>query len=568
MGYFREEFCGGYECLVSWADLLDLINVYPVADADTGSNLKISLAPFHDLKRDKAYVYEQLSFSALGNSGNIAVSFFREFIQAETFVDLAKWAGIGYEKARQAVLDPRDGTMLDIFNCLAQVLADKSLKRKNAFLRVSGPLQDAVLATSKRIPDLDRAGVVDSGALAMFVFLDTFFKILAGREKISCPVIRLFKGKLKVRDSFSTAATRSYCVDAVIDLDNPDLDLKDRFSKFGKSIVLVPDKSRLKVHIHTRCPDDFRAELASFGKVIKWADEDIDARRKSPLPLRSGRQTVHIVTDAAGSISPDTAEKHGITLLDSYIVSGNESRPESFFSAEQIYSRLKKGVKLTTAQASTFERHQHYAGILQQFERVLYLCVGAVYTGNYAMVSHWKQKHDPDDRLIVMDTGAASGRLAVIALLTARYAAESDDLGKVIDFAEKAIDSSEEYIFIYQLKYLAAGGRLSKTSGFFGDLLRMKPVVSPTKEGAVKVGVVRNRPDQLQFAVNKLQEKLVNDFRGLIMLQYSDNKEWLVKVAQPEIDALYPLAEINLTPLSLTSGVHMGPGTWALAFLP
>ncbi len=568
MGYFNEAFCGGYECLVSWADLLDLINVFPVADADTGSNLKISLAPFHDLNWNKAYVYEQLSLSALGNSGNIAVSFFREFCRADTFPDLAKWADIGSEKARQAVLEPQDGTMLNVFDRLAQVLGDKSLKREIAFSRVSGPLQDAVLATSKQIPDLDRAGVVDSGALGMFIFLDAFFKILAGREKISCPVSRLFKGKLKIRDSFSTAATKSYCVDAVIDLDNTDLDLKNKFSKFGKSIILVPDKSRLKVHIHTRCPDDFRSELASLGKVIKWADEDIDAQGKLSLPLRAGRQTVHIVTDAAGSISPEIAEKHGITLLDSYIVSGNESRPESSFSAEQIYSRLKKGVKLTTAQASTFERHQRYAGILQQFERVLYLCVGAVYTGNYAIVSHWKQNHDPDDRLMVMDTGAASGRLAVIALLTARYAAGSNEPGKVIDFAEKAINSCEEYIFINQLKYLAAGGRLSKTSGFFGDLLRMKPVVSPTKKGAVKVGVVRNRPEQLQFAVNKLQERLDKDFRGLIMLQYSDNKEWLVKVAQPEIDALFPQAEIVLTPLSLTSGVHMGPGTWALAFLP
>jgi hypothetical protein len=80
-----------------------------------------------------------------------------------------------------------------------------------------------------------------------------------------------------------------------------------------------------------------------------------------------------------------------------------------------------------------------------------------------------------------------------VALAAARHASKGHDIGTVQDFARAAIDQAQELIFLDQLKFLAAGGRISRTQGFFGDLLRMKPVISPLPQGAVKVGVVRSR---------------------------------------------------------------------------
>jgi fatty acid-binding protein DegV len=80
-----------------------------------------------------------------------------------------------------------------------------------------------------------------------------------------------------------------------------------------------------------------------------------------------------------------------------------------------------------------------------------------------------------------------------------------------------------------------------------------------------KMGVTRSRKGQLAFALKKLREQAVGSAAPLILLQYSDNEEWLTKTVQPKVRELLPEAEILLTPLSLTSGVHMGPGTWAVA---
>ncbi len=565
---FRQALGGGYECLVSGADLLDRINVYPVADSDTGANLGISLAPLRDIATPADQLGRRLSRAALGNSGNIAVAFFREFIRADSFSELAERAADGRNEAWQAVREPRAGTMLTVFDHLVQALDADDLTPKTACSRISAHLREAVLATRKLLPELERAGVVDAGALGMFVFLDGFFNILAESRDFSCPVSEIFKGGLCIRDSFSTRPTGSHCVDAVLDFAGPAPDLKDKLAGLGESLVVVQDDLQLKVHIHTPDPENLQIELATLGRVVKWSAQDIDRQRDRHALVRPRPQALRIVTDAAGSLPRDLAAEHAITLLDSYIVSGDESGPETMFAPERIYSRLKNGLKVSTAQASDFERYQRYGALLGQFPAVLYLCVGSVFTGNYAAALAWKKKHDHDERFKVLDTGAASGRLAVIALATARYAAEVHGVDEVICFAGKAIAKAREYVFIDQLKYLAAGGRLAKTSGFFGDLLRLKPVVSPTGEGAVKVGVVRDRAGQLTFALERLGDELSPDFSGLVMLEYSDNREWLAAEVEPRLVALCPRAEIMLVPLSLTSGVHMGPGTWALAFLP
>ncbi len=138
---------------------------------------------------------------------------------------------------------------------------------------------------------------------------------------------------------------------------------------------------------------------------------------------------------------------------------------------------------------------------------------------------------------------------------------------EVIAFARRAIAECAEYVFIDELKYLVAGGRVSRTKGFFGDLLSMKPVISPAAEGVRKVGVVHSSKGQLAFALERLGERFGDLSAPVILLQYSDNEQWVNGTAQSQVRQLLPESEILLTPLSLTSGVHMGPGTWSIAFI-
>lgn len=554
----------GYEHLTAWADLLDQINVFPVADGDTGTNLRVSLAALRECEADMEIALSRLAGCGRGNSGNIAVAFFCEFLRLDGR-RLSEQARSGRDKAWNAISDPCSGTMLEVFDALCLAL-DEQRSENLDFPRIRKILQQAVLATPQQLPELADAGVVDSGALGMFVFFDGFFQKLTGQKTDAASVTELFADKLQIKSSFHPQATGEYCVEALLTTDGPQSELLGRISNLGKSAVLVPDPSGVKLHLHTRNPKQLRNDLSSLGEIVNWSDEAMDPMIQAGNAKEIQKNRIRIMSDAAGSIPLALAREYGMILLDSYILAADQAKPESLFSPEQLYALMKEGIRVSTAQASNHERHLHYQAACEQHGKVLYLSTGSTFTGNFAIATGWKEKHDPDGQLELIDTGAASGRLAVIALLTARLARQGTAAAEVIASAQDLSREVEEYVFLHELKYLVAGGRVSRSKGFFADLLHMKPVISPGFEGVRKVAVLRNREAQLDFACVKLDSQKSNGSDLLVLLQYSDNKEWLTEVVEPQIRHQVPDAEILLVPLSLSSGVHMGPGTWSIAF--
>jgi DegV family protein with EDD domain len=563
----QSAFATGYERLSAWADLLDTINVFPVADADTGSNLMISLAPLHRMDSSTDTTVRRLLVSALGNSGNIASGFFTGFVAEDPLRDIYRATKTGRDRAWQALADPKPGTMLTVFDELLNHVEHLSLDQLAAtYPALIERLGNAVHSTSETLPALKAAGVVDAGALGIFLFMEGFFGHLAGRTDVFRPITETFKQKLQLSPDFVSDRQEGYCVDTVIQV-NEDFDSSlGELSKYGDSVVVLQQDDRVKIHLHTEHREDVRKQLEDIGRVVQWSEQDMGLQVYKRPAIK--HRAIHVVTDAAGSITREDAARLGMTLLDSYIIVEDKSLPETLYSPAVLYALMRKGVKVRTAQASVFERHQHYESIVSRYGLALYLCVGSVYTGNYQAVSAWKEQNDPDERLTVIDTGLASGRLGIAALATARYARRADHAEEVVRFAETAVRKNEEYIFLDRLQYLVAGGRLSKTKGFFGDMLHLKPIISPTAEGAVKAGTVRNQNEQIEFAMEKLQKGLGQDAGSLIMLEYSDNRQWVEDHVLGKIKDRFPAAEVIFQPLSLTSGAHMGPGTWGVAFLP
>ncbi|MCI5224230.1 MAG: DAK2 domain-containing protein, partial [Candidatus Electrothrix sp. AR4] len=370
-------FTAGYASLSAWADLLNRINVFPVVDGDTGTNLRISLAPFRAAEQDLATIPSLLPRCAIGNSGNIAAAFFREFAQAGCFADLAERAAVGREKAWLAVGEPCKGTMLSVFDSLAEILA-KHTELSSLYPVLQTALRQAVLSSPEHLPELQTAGVVDSGALGMYIYFDGFFRALTKQEGKPESVIKKFAGQLKIRSAFlsldlagsgGSVKASSCCVDAVLqragegagsgDPGDKMIATAEAINALGESVVVLEDDSLLKVHIHTDEPEQLQQQLAAFGTLVHWDAEQIVRShgalnpKEKPDEDPAVQPALHIVTDAAGSISRETAEQHGISLLDSYIVTGDAARPESLCDPAIIYSRQRKGGRVSTAQASS-----------------------------------------------------------------------------------------------------------------------------------------------------------------------------------------------------------------------
>jgi uncharacterized protein len=560
---FNRALIAGLERVSAWTDLLDEINVYPVADGDTGRNLIISLSPLRQIGSDKGKTIRELMLAARGNSGNIAAKFFSGFLTANDIIGLGDAVKTGSIMARQAVGKPKEGTMLTVFNALSGIL-QKHTSSADFTEQIIDHLEETVHSTTELLPRLKKANVVDAGALGMFIFFEGFFKTLNGRDGDYRPIMKIFKNKLSVSRSFHEEPEAGYCVDMVLKADGSSAEAVKK-ARTDKSAVIIQDKDYIKIHIHTDNAQKTRDKFESFG-LVKWANDDLNDQIKD-FKTTHAKQAIHIMTDAAGSVTQKDAKHLGITLLDSYIIKGDTCVPETYLDPVELYNSMLGGIKASTSQASDFERHQHYENVLSRHKKVLYLCVGSVYTGNYRTVMDWKTKYDSDNRMTVIDTGIASGKLGLTAIASARYSAKESNPESVLKFAQNVINNVQEFIFLEKLHYLAAGGRMSKTGAFFGDMLSVKPIVSPFANGAVKLGIAKNNKDQMNFLFKKLESGLKSNSKALIMLEYTDNIDWVTGKLKIEIENKFPKAEILVQPLSLTTGVHTGPGTWAVAYI-
>ena len=212
----QKSFIAGLERLIARADLLDSINVFPIADGDTGRNLSVSLFPLRDVGQPKENIIHQLLLSARGNSGNIASQFFSAFCAMENLSEMAKSAKEGAKKAWQAVSNPRKGTMLSVFDALAEALTDEIKPDRETVEKIIGSLEKAVHDTYEQLPRLQEAGVVDAGALGIYIFFQGFFYTLAGIPDDCRPVRETFENRLKISSTFEEKTESGYCVDFVV----------------------------------------------------------------------------------------------------------------------------------------------------------------------------------------------------------------------------------------------------------------------------------------------------------------------------------------------------------------
>jgi DegV family protein with EDD domain len=558
----------GYEKIVAWADILDRINVFPVPDGDTGRNLVITLAACRNSDGEPKSLSREILHSARGNSGNIAAGFLAGFLACKDLMSLPESVEAGRNLAYKAIPNPQPGTMLSLFDALVTSLKKTPPEGTGKWVdSVIQDMEEAVRKSTEQLAELKKAGVVDAGALGMLVFFDPLLNILAGREVSRTLFSERLKDSFSLSESWQDREYQGYCLDVILRVEHEGQEVMRHIMDVGESVVAMPDGEYLKVHLHAADREMARQNLTNIGAIMSWAEDNL-AEQTFRFSVLKKKQAIHIMTDAAGSITRDLAQSLGITLLNSYIAVGNRFLPETYVDPTQLFAAMKDGVKVSTSQASIAERHECYNNVMKSHERVLYLCVGSFYTSNYDVAIRWKAENDPEDRMIIIDTGMASGKLGLLAKTVAEFASSAGDASEVIAFARRSIQKVQEYIFLDKLQFLAAGGRMSKTGAFFGDVLHIKPIVSPYPDGARKVGVVRSNKDLVKFAFRRLDQDLSKDQKAILLIEYSDNKEWLEGEIKPEIERRFPLVEVTMQPFSLTSAAHMGPGSWGIAFLP
>ena len=268
---------------------LNELNVFPVPDGDTGTNMSMTInAAAADLRKVEDPSLEKAAATAAsamlrgarGNSGVILSLLFRGIgkkLKGADDCDGVLWAAAlqeGVDAAYKAVMKPAEGTILTVAR-LAAAKARQAAEENNYFEYVHAAAieeaKTALAATTDMNPVLKKAGVVDAGGKGWLVALEAMLLALQGEDII---VPESAQGEVKEAADFSDFDTDditfTYCTEFIIqrENDNDPEKLRDFLSSLGDSLVLVDDEEIIKVHVHTNDPGKALHEAIDYGSFV------------------------------------------------------------------------------------------------------------------------------------------------------------------------------------------------------------------------------------------------------------------------------------------------------------
>lgn len=596
-------FLAGAADLARRAPLLDRINVFPVVDSDTGRNLRHTIGAAVDaLGAPAAAVADEpladtvgrpLLLAAKGNSGVILSQFLAGFFDAlgrgleldsARFIDaVARGRSLAYG----SVARPVEGTMLTTMTDLEALLRSAApvahLEAHAALERASA---ESVARTPLLLPRLAEAGVVDSGALGFHVLasgLSLVLPALAGDAEALARMEARRRGEDEaglgaIRDAmlpgFAAEHTgrgleERYCVDLLVELGPAGLpgDWRAPFQRLGSSLESAVQGRLLKLHIHADDPDAVARAGERLGAVLAHSAEDMSApfvladavpeATPAPAPVR-------VVGDSSMSLSAALAKEHGVTRLENYVNVRGRMIRDAEVDMDELFARMRGGEVFATAQASREEARAFFEAELARAGELVYLAVGPAYTATQETVRGVLASRPENERVAILDSRAASGQQGLACLAVARLAARGATRAECVAYGERQIAGCREYLVIDDLAYLARGGRIGRIKAALVGALSLRPIVGHGGDGAVTHAAAFDHRSALEKIARRAAEH-PGDGPLLVLLEYTDNRPWLDEAAAHLATALPSGTEILFSPLSATSAVHMGPGTWGVA---
>ena len=348
------------DALKNNAEKINKLNVFPVPDGDTGTNMTLSMASGAEYERNENDTHlgklaqataKGLLMGARGNSGVILSQIFRGFAakiadkQTLSARDLADALMGGAETAYKAVMKPTEGTILTVIREAASA-ANQTAKKSDDATQVLGDAleaaEKALASTPELLPVLKEVGVVDSGGQGLVIVLSAFYAVLSGQEvkteldnaNLDAMVLSLHnagvQGELNPED-----IQYGYCTEIMVDIAkgttyNQKFDYDtfyNHLAGLGDSLLVINDDDVVKVHVHTEDPGDVINWGTQFGslrkvKVDNMRDQQAEAANvaaeQKSQSVDEGSENgpeIAIITTAAGEGIKEIFASAGATVI-------------------------------------------------------------------------------------------------------------------------------------------------------------------------------------------------------------------------------------------------------------
>jgi len=556
----RRSLLAAADWVAAGRDELNRLNVFPVPDGDTGTNLCLTLRAVAQalrvlgdapLPQVTATMAQASVRGARGNSGMMLSQFllgldegFGDLTRASPH-DLARAMVRGFERLQASLDEPVEGTILTVVReAAAEATRAEDEPDLQVFMRrLVDQTERALARTPELLAVLKTAGVVDAGAKGFVRFLDGVKRLIEQGHAARGAVDRVVANAAAETD---VAPERDFRFRTAAPLETGEL---------------------LKAHVHTDTPDAVFALAAGWGSVESTKAEDMRAQQRA---LRvAAKRPVVFVADTACDLPDPLVVEHGIELVPTQLVLQERVyRDRVELTGPEFFERLRAGYDASTSQPTPDAFEHAYRDALRAGEQVVVVALSGRLSGTHAGALAAAHRLDPEgDRITVVDSRSASLGEGLLVLRGAELAAQGWAAADIVRELGRVRDRSGGFFTVDTLDRLLRSGRVGRLAAWLGSRLNIKPILSISVEGTLDpVTRSRGRAGARRRLLEHLDRALAGRPRELRLgIAHADIAAFAEQLAA-ELVARYAPKACIVAPITPVIAAHAGIGAWGVFY--
>ena len=576
----------GIAQLLSRQEHLNKINVFPVPDGDTGTNLALTMravlgtlqrSPDDHAGKTLTRIADAALDGARGNSGAILAQFFLGLGDRLGHLghvgpdEFAEGVRGGADYARDSLSEPREGTILTVLTDFAQEVHSvqrEGVRDFTALLRRGVTAARASLERTRfQLEALRKANVVDAGAQGFVELMEGMTEYIASGslDDPSVVVPDLSESDLaEVSAGESEDLAHRYCTECVVTAERVDRrHLREQLSALGSSLVVAGLHNKARVHVHVNDPAEVFRVAARFGTVS--GEKADDMQRQQHSAHAAGRR-VAVVTDSAADIPFDELDRLDIHMVPVRVHFGDRSYLDKVgITAEEFYAEIARGPhhpKTSQPPPGDFRRQFEFLG--SHFDSVVSINLTRQASGTCAAAEAAAARVSTHGRVTVVDSLNASLGQGLVAMYAAECAQAGYDAARVIEAARAIVPRTKTYGLVGSLEYAVRGGRVPRWVKNVADALQLMPILHNDRKGRVTAGGVLFGREHLQEKFARfVRRRMRNDCPYRLLVGHANcaaDGQWLLEHLATD-NVVYK----RLLPLGSALGAHGGPGMLVVA---
>jgi len=589
----RRALIAGARRVIADRDVLNRINVFPVADGDTGNNMAFTLGTVLSgaLSRravNAGELLRQVGADAIdgarGNSGAILAQFLQGMSEAVGTLPVLDTASLaravrrGADAARAALSEPREGTILSVIHAFADALQQSHGHRDigswihHALLRT----REALANTPKQLAVLQKAGVVDAGAQGFVDLIEGVVEFMQQRRSGTDFGTAFSAAELDdLADDEAAAAHRDacgdpehrWCSECLILGESIDRDaLRTQIAALAaSSVVIAGSSSRVRVHAHVSDPQPLFEVCSAFGAIEGCKADDMFAQQRA---VAAGT-AVAIVTDSAADLPLEMIERLHIHVVPLRINFGERDYLDKVSLApSEFYAKLRDAEVLPrTSQPPPGDFRRQFEFLLAHHPTLIYVGLSRAVSGTLQAAQSAAARVDAG-RSAVFDTANAAGGQALLVIAAAELAVAGADNAVILGELERLRPLTHTFALARDVSHAVRGGRVPAWAKPLAEWLGLTPIARVSAAGKLRVV-------SALFGSHRAPER----FARYIGKRIDRNQRWRVIVGHCDSpldgavlrDALAEILDCESAWLVETGpavGAHAGPGALVVSLQP